>query len=116
MNLDFLKKLCAAHGVAGFEDEARDVILEYIKPYIDDHRVDAMGNLIAHKKGPGPKMMLAGHVDQIGFMVTFISKEGFLHISPIGGLSPILSWVRALFFPMGRSAWLIRSGWIISGI
>jgi len=88
MNNDLLKKLCEAHSVAGFETNIRDIILEEIKDYIDDHKVDALGSLIAHKKGSGKKMMLAGHMDQIGLMVTYISEEGFLHFSNIGGMMP----------------------------
>ena len=87
MNKEFLKQICAAHGVSGNESAVVDVILNEIKDYIDDYKIDVMGNLIAHKKGPGKKMMLAGHMDQIGLMVTFISKEGFIYFSNIGGMA-----------------------------
>ena len=101
MNIELLKKLCAANGVSGHEGEVRDIILEDIKSYIDDYSVDAMGNLIAYKKGPGKKMMLAGHMDQIGLMITFIDKEGFLYFSTIGGMSPIVCYGQRFVFPNG---------------
>ena len=104
MNIEFLKKLCAAHGVSGHENEARDVILEEIKGFIDDYNIDAMGNLIAHKKGNGPKMMLAGHVDQIGLIVTYICEKGFLYFGTIGGMSPTISYGTRFVFQNGTIA------------
>ncbi len=98
MSLELLKKLCKVKGVSGEEDAVAKFILEEIKDYIDDYEIDPLGNLIAHKKGPGKKMMLAGHMDQIGVIVTHISKEGFLYFSGVGGLSPyILFGARVVF-------------------
>jgi len=104
MNIEFLKKICAVNGPSGHEAEIRNVILEEIKDHIDDYSVDALGNLIAHKKGPGKKMMLAGHMDQIGLMVTFISKEGFLYFSTIGGKSPHMCYGQRFTFANGTKA------------
>jgi endoglucanase len=101
MNKEFLVKLCGANGVSGHETAVSDLILSEIKSHIDDHKIDALGNLIAHKKGPGKKMMLAGHMDQIGLMVTFIEKEGFLRFSPIGGHSPDNVLHQRFVFPNG---------------
>lgn len=101
MNSDFLKKICAANGVSGHEGPVVDIILEDIKDYIDDYKVDALGNLIAHKKGPGKKMMLAGHMDQIGLIVTYISEEGFLYFGTIGGKSPVYCLGHRFVFPNG---------------
>jgi len=101
MNNDFLKKLCAANGASGNEETVREMILSKIKDYIDNYTVDSMGNLIAHKKGPGKKIMLAGHMDQIGLMVTYISKEGFLYFSTIGGKSPVYCLGQRFVFPNG---------------
>jgi len=89
MNNDLLLKLCTVYGPSGREEAIRNMILDEIKDHIDGYEVDALGSLIAHKKGPGKKMMLAGHMDQIGLMVTHITKEGFLYFSPIGGKSPM---------------------------
>jgi len=88
MNTENLKNLCAAYGPSGCESTVAEYILNDIKDFIDDHSFDAMGNLIAHKKGPGKKMMLAGHMDQLGLLVTDIDKEGFLYFTPLGGNPP----------------------------
>ena len=88
MNIELLKKICAIKGASGEEGPIAAFILSEIKDYIDGHSVDALGNLIARKKGNGKKMMLAGHMDQIGMMVTHIDKEGFLWFTNIGGLTP----------------------------
>ena len=104
MNTELLTRLCAVHSVSGYEDAVRDMILYEIRDYIDDYSIDALGNLIAHKKGPGKKMMLAGHMDQIGLMVTYISKEGFLYFSRIGGKSPSYCLGQRFVFPNGTVA------------
>ena len=88
MNTELLKSICAVKGASGEEGATAGFILAEIKDYIDDYSIDPLGNLIAHKKGPGKKMMLAGHMDQIGMMVTFIDKDGFLYFTNIGGLTP----------------------------
>ncbi|MCL2840599.1 MAG: M42 family metallopeptidase [Defluviitaleaceae bacterium] len=101
MNKELLKKLCAVNGVSGHEGPVIDVIRDEIKDLVDSCTVDAMGNLIAHKKGAGKKMMLAGHMDQIGLMITFISDEGFLHFGTIGGMSPTICYGTRFVFPNG---------------
>ncbi|MFV0520003.1 MAG: M42 family metallopeptidase [Lachnospirales bacterium] len=98
MSLELLKNLCKVKGASGEENRAAQFILNEIKDYIDDYEIDALGNLIAHKKGDGKKMMLAGHMDQIGMMVTHISKEGFIYFVNVGGLNPyILLGCRVVF-------------------
>lgn len=84
--MKLLKKLTAADGVSGCEDAIRSVIIEEIKDCCDEYTVDAMGNLIAHKKGSGARVMLAAHMDEIGIMVTYIDENGFARFSPVGGL------------------------------
>lgn len=88
VNHKLLKEICTIIGASGQEDAVRDFILDEIREYIDDYCIDSLGNLIAHKKGVGKKMMLAAHMDQIGLMITFINDEGFLYFSPIGGKLP----------------------------
>lgn len=84
-----LKKIVEAPGVSGYEFlGVRDIVIEAFKDYADEIRVDKLGNVIAHKKGDGPKVMLAAHMDQIGLMVTTIEKNGFLRVAPIGGIDP----------------------------
>ncbi|MDR1704520.1 MAG: M42 family metallopeptidase [Clostridiales bacterium] len=101
VNTALLKKVCEIIGPSGHEEHIRAAILEDLKGYYDDYKVDALGNLIVHKKGDGPKMMLAGHMDQIGFMVTHIDNEGFLRFSNIGGFDPFLLVSRRVVFANG---------------
>ena len=54
---------------------------------MDSCTTDALGNLICHKKGSGPKVLFAAHMDSIGLMVTYIDEKGFLRFGPVGGLS-----------------------------
>lgn len=85
--LTMLKELTDANAISGHEKEARDVMEKYIKPYADEVYTDNLGSLIAKKTGTenGPKIMVAGHLDEIGFMVTRIDKNGFLYFQTIGG-------------------------------
>lgn len=83
-----LRSLNAAFGPAGDESGVAAVIAELARPYVDEITQDTMGNLICHKKGSGPKVMYAAHIDSLGLIVTHIEKEGFLRFSNIGGISP----------------------------
>src|SRR4030066_793343 len=83
-----LEKLSNACGVAGREEEVRNLMIKLMKPHADQIIVDKLENVIAIKKGKknAPKIMLAAHMDEIGLMVKTISKEGFLQFSKIGGI------------------------------
>lgn len=84
-----LKELSEARGVSGHEDAVRHLILDAIKNTVDEHRVDALGNLIALKKGTGQtrrKVMVAAHMDEIGLMIVLIEREGSLRFRPVGGI------------------------------
>lgn len=87
---ELIKKLVEAYGPSGFEDGMRELIRPEIEKYADEISVDAMGNLIALKKGDGSglKVMIAAHMDEIGVMVTHVTKEGFLRFTNIGGVYP----------------------------
>jgi putative aminopeptidase FrvX len=82
-----LQTLTETYGPSGYEGAVRDVIKKIIKPYADEIRVDALGNLIARKgrlgKG-GQKIMLAAHMDEIGLMVSHIDSKGFARFTSIG--------------------------------
>ncbi len=92
------KKLVEAYGPSGNEETIAKLIQEEIRPYADDVRVDALGNVIAHKKGNGKKVMMAAHMDEIGVIVTHIDQNGFLRFSNLGGLSPaVLMGERCVF-------------------
>jgi len=80
--LPLLRQLCEATGVSGYERQVRDLVAEAFGHYASSIRSDTMGNLIAHKPGTGPEprhsIMLAGHMDEIGLIVSHI-EEGFIH-------------------------------------
>lgn len=89
--MDLTEILCmldSAHGPSGDEGDIRAVIHQLARPWADEITSDVMGNLVAHKKGSGPKVMFAAHMDSIGFIVTHIEKEGFLRVGKLGGISP----------------------------
>ncbi len=84
--LSTLQALNACHGPSGDEGQIAAVIRTLAEPYADECRTDTMGNLIVHKRGKGPKIMFAAHMDSIGFVVTHIDEKGFLRFGKIGGL------------------------------
>jgi putative aminopeptidase FrvX len=79
-----LKDLTEAHGVSGYEYEVRALIRGYMEP-LGEIEQDKMGSLICRLDGKGPKVMLAGHMDEIGFMVRHITREGCIKFLPLGG-------------------------------
>ena len=85
-----IKNLVEAYGPSGQEGPVRAFIEGIISSDVDDIRVDAMGNLIARKSGTGTgtRIMLAAHMDEIGLVVTYADKKGFLRFTRIGGVSP----------------------------
>ena len=84
----FFKELIEAPSPSGFEQPAQRVIREALADVADDVRTDVMGNVVAHVKGPqgAPRLMLAGHCDEIGFMVKYVDDQGYLFFAPIGGV------------------------------
>ncbi|MCD7032827.1 M42 family metallopeptidase [Metabacillus sp. GX 13764] len=89
-SLKMLKELTDARGIAGNEREPREVMKKYISPYADEVVTDGLGSLIAKKTGKadGPKIMVAGHLDEVGFMVTSIDDRGFVRFQTVGGWWP----------------------------
>jgi len=88
--MELLKKLSQTPGISGREERIRALIKEELEKLADEVRVDAIGNVIAFKKGKpgGKKVMISGHMDEIGFVVSQIEEKGFLRLSPVGGLDP----------------------------
>ena len=86
--VEVLETLSNANGVTGREDQVRNLMKEYLKPYVDEVREDKLGNLIAFKKGKkdAPTVMIAAHMDEVGLMVKNIKKKGFLQFAKIGGI------------------------------
>jgi len=87
---DLIQKLTEAYGPSGHEEPIREIIRAEVESLADEVRVDALGNLIALKKGKdgGKKVMLAAHMDEIGFYVRHVDDKGFAWINPAGGFDP----------------------------
>jgi putative aminopeptidase FrvX len=83
-----LEKLSNACGVTGRENQVRELMIQLMKPYVDEITVDKLENVIAIKKGKekSPKIMIAAHMDEVGLMVKTITKEGFLQFTKMGGI------------------------------
>ena len=83
-----LEKLSVACGVAGREEDVRNLLVKMLEPYVDEVKVDKMDNVIAVKKGKKdkPRVMLAAHMDEVGLMIKTITKEGFLQFTKMGGI------------------------------
>jgi len=94
INIELLSQVCKIPGAPGFEQPIRAFIMEHIKPYVDRVYTDNMGNVIALKKGvlsgqdKCKKVMIAAHMDEISFIVTYIDDDGFIRFQPLGGFDP----------------------------
>lgn len=83
-----LKDLCLLNGTSGREEAVRNYIIEKIKDKCE-YSVDALGSVIAFKKGkkaPDKKVLVAAHTDEVGFIITNITDDGFLRFAPVGGI------------------------------
>jgi endoglucanase len=80
-----LELLSNAHGISGREGSVQDLIRQEIAPYVDEIRIDNLGNLVATRKGERPSVMIAAHVDEIGLMTKYVDEKGFLRFVTIGG-------------------------------
>ena len=85
---ELIEKLTEAYGPSGREEQIREIIRAEVESFVDEIRVDTMGNLIALKKGTGQgkKVMLAAHMDEIGLIISHVDDEGFLRAQRIGGV------------------------------
>ena len=89
IDVKLLKKICEVPGTSGFEQKIREFIIKEVSPLVDSVEVDAMGNVIAIKKGKASKKaMVAAHMDEIGFIVTHIDDDGFIRFHTLGGFDP----------------------------
>lgn len=91
INLDMLADITLTNGISGHEKEVAEVYKEWIQDSVDSIEYDNLGSIIAHKKGKegsGIKVMMAGHIDEIGFLVKSIDDNGFIRLHPVGGWWP----------------------------
>lgn len=106
-----IKDIMKPLGVSGREARVAEVIKEKVAPYVDEVYSDALGNLIAHKKGPegAKKLMLAAHMDEIGFFVTGIDGEGNVHFSNAGGIRYNATCYHEVVFENGTHGVLVAN-------
>ncbi len=89
INTDLLAKICKIAGAPGYEQRIRQFVIDEVSPLVDEVQIDAMGNVLAIKKGKEPKRaMVAAHMDEIGFIVTHIDDDGFIRFHTLGGFDP----------------------------
>ena len=99
---DKLREICSLDGTSGDESAVREYIMNNITS--DEVIVDNLGNLIVFKKGikrPKNKIMLAAHMDEVGFMVTDVTEDGFLRFGAVGGIDPRVVLGRGVRFTNG---------------
>ncbi len=107
--LNLMKKYLNAFSVSGYETQLANIIKEDLTPVCDSIEIDPMGNVIAFKKGKdsSKKLMIASHMDEIGFMVTSIEESGMLRVAPIGGINAVASCYHNVRFQNGVSGILV---------
>jgi tetrahedral aminopeptidase len=88
MNLELLRELTEAHGTSGYEDNIREIVKRELAG-VGDISVDSMGSVhCVVNRGGGKKVMLAAHMDEIGFVVKYVDDKGFLRLHTVGGWDP----------------------------
>ncbi len=99
--MELLKKLTQTYAPSGTEDKMRQLIADLVASYADEITTDNLGNLIVHKKGPGKKILLAAHMDEIGLLVNYVDECGFLRFAPVGGVMPYCALYQTVVFQNG---------------
>lgn len=89
--IKLLERLSEASGVSGNEDAVRKIVIDEIKPHADDYEIDSLGNVLVTKRGSKknlPKVMLAAHMDEVGFMLIHDEGDGLFRFDIVGGIDP----------------------------
>ncbi len=87
--MELLRELCEASGISGREERLREIVRRELEPLVDEIRTDALGNVIALRRGDGQKKLaIAAHIDEIGFLVSCVEDEGWIRLVPVGGHDP----------------------------
>ncbi len=87
MDIDFLKQLVATPSPSGFEQPVQELVRRKLRDFADELKTDVHGNVIAVKNPEGkPRVMIAAHCDEVGFMVKHITEEGYIYFAPVGGV------------------------------
>ncbi len=107
---ELIKKLMKTPGVSGREKNIAEIIKEEISPYCDEVYTDNLGNLYAHKKGSGKKVIFAAHMDEIGFFVSYIEDSGLVRITPVGGFNYLAAAYSGVTFENGVRGVILPDG------
>ena len=86
-----IKELTELQGTSGFEDDIRAYMKEHITPLVDDVQYDGLGGIFGIKRSKveaAPRVMVAAHMDEVGFMLTQINDNGLFQVVPLGGWNP----------------------------
>src|SRR6187549_1290376 len=98
-SLDFFKAIVNIPSPSGYEEQAAEIYRAYTQPFAHEVKTDVHGNVAAILNPDAEmKVMLAGHMDEIGFIVHYISDEGLLYFSGIGGHDSVI--------PVGQRVWV----------
>lgn len=107
---NILKQLLKIPSVSGREKSLGEYIAGEMGSCFDTVRTDALGNIICHKRGTGKKLLFCAHMDEIGFIVTFIEEDGFLRCAPVGNIDWNAAAYSRVVFENGRSGVLVPEG------
>lgn len=90
INIELLNTICQTPGAPGFEQPIRKYLMDEVSKFVDEIKTDAMGNLIAIKKGKdsSKRVMIAAHMDEISFITSYVDDKGFIRFHPLGGFDP----------------------------
>lgn len=88
MDQELFSRLVTAPGISGREERIRQVVVEVLDELVDEVKVDRLGNVVGSRGGDRPRVMLAAHMDTIGFLAKHIDDQGFIWVSPVGGFDP----------------------------
>lgn len=96
MNIEFLKNLSNADSIASNENEVRKIMIKELKDYSDEISTDNLGSIIFKKTGleNGPKIMLCAHIDEVGFIVRSITKQGQIMLMEVGGVKQLSKFMQ----------------------
>lgn len=88
---ELIKKTTQLQGTSGFEHNIRTFMREEMSPFVDELDYDGLGGVFGVKHSENkeaPKLMVAAHMDEVGFMVSSITKNGLMKVLPLGGWNP----------------------------
>ena len=88
MDQKLFERLAMTPGISGREERIREVAIEVLQDLVDEVTVDRLGNVIGVRRGDRPRVMLAAHMDSIGFLARYIDDNGYIWVTPVGGFDP----------------------------